>query len=79
MQPDDPSITPPSTAASATAFRIFLVLFVIGHAFLRIQLPWHPSTVGHLIYSGHWTRVQYFVNHRNRFARPFLIVMGSLF
>jgi hypothetical protein len=38
MQPDDPSITPVSTAASATVFSIFLVLFVlIGRAFLRIN------------------------------------------
>jgi hypothetical protein len=39
MQPDDPSITPVSTAAAATAFSIFLVL--MDHAFLlvRTDLP----------------------------------------
>jgi hypothetical protein len=38
MQSDDPSITPVSTAASATAFSIFLVLFaLIGHAFLLVE------------------------------------------
>ncbi|OBK96977.1 hypothetical protein A5652_07365 [Mycobacterium sp. 1165178.9] len=39
MAPDDPSITPPvSTAAAATAFRIFLALFVlIGHTLLLVR------------------------------------------
>jgi hypothetical protein len=50
MQPDDPSITPVSTAASATAFSIFLVLFVlIGRAFLLDESPWHPSADGYLM------------------------------
>ncbi len=35
MQPDDPSITPVSTAAAATAFSIFLVV-LMDHAFLRV-------------------------------------------
>ena len=34
MQPDDPSITPVSTAAAAIAFSIFLVL--MDHAFLLV-------------------------------------------
>ncbi len=38
MQPDDPSVTPASTAAAATAFRIFLALFVlIGHTLLLVR------------------------------------------
>jgi hypothetical protein len=37
MQPDDPSITPVSTAATAAAFSIFLVLLVlIASAFLLV-------------------------------------------
>lgn len=50
MQPDDPRITPVSIAATATAFSIFLVLFVlIGRAFLLDESPWHPSTDGYLM------------------------------
>jgi hypothetical protein len=38
IQPDDPRVTPASTAAAATAFSIFLVLFVlIGHTFLLVR------------------------------------------
>lgn len=50
MQPDDPSITPVSTAASAIALSIFLVLFVlIGRAFLLDESPWHLSANGYLM------------------------------
>lgn len=47
MQPDDPSITAVSTAASAAAFTIFLVAFVLmGHTFLLVDKPWQLSTAG---------------------------------
>jgi hypothetical protein len=45
MQPDDPSITAVSTAASAAAFTIFLVAFVLmGHTFLLVDKPWQLGT-----------------------------------
>ena len=47
MQPDDPSITAVSTAASAAAFTIFLMAFVLmGHTFLLVDKPWQLSTAG---------------------------------
>jgi hypothetical protein len=40
MQPDDPSITPVSTAASAKTLSIFVVLVILmGHAFLLFESP----------------------------------------
>ena len=40
MQPDDPSITPVSIAASATTFNTLLLLFaLIGHTFLLVRWP----------------------------------------
>lgn len=52
MQPDEPSITAVSTAASAATFSIFLVLFVlIGHTFLLVDAPRRRCTVGSLMLS----------------------------
>ena len=70
MQPDDPNITPVSTAAAATAFRIFLVLVVLmGHTFLlgREYLAKFAARLRNCYpiircYSGLSTRVQYFAN-----------------
>ena len=57
MQPDDPSITAVSTAASATAFTIFLVAFVlIGHAFLLVDDPRQLSAAGLLMLSPSFCR-----------------------
>ena len=76
MQPDDPSITPVSTAAAAIAFSIFLVP-LMDHAFLLMELPSRKCrpTIG--CYRGSFNACAILRKERKEWRRRFEAPVGN--